>query len=132
MGVVRQISKAIFPVAQQDEALLFGERSQPVHGWAVEDRKGISRAIENEGKHDRTKGFVVFVELTLGRQSDIDRTELNLLRLLRRPAELVVGEDYDFDRAIGAFLDLARKLLGSDIGRMGLVGKMRKAHRDGR
>ncbi len=43
---------------------------------------------------------------------------------------MVVRENRDLDRAVAALLDPGRKLFGGDIGRVVLIGEMRKAHGD--
>lgn len=129
---VGDIAKAIVPVAQQYETLLFGQRRKPIHRRSVEDAKHERPAVEDERQHDRAESSVVFVELPLGRQPHIDRAELDLLGLLRGAAELVVGKDHHPDCAVGAFGDPARELLGRDIRRMVLLGEMGKPQRQRR
>ena len=130
---VGDVAEAVFPVAQQDETLCLRERREPVHRRTVKHAKGVLRAVENEGQHDGGERNVVFVELALRGQPHVDGAELDLLRLLRRTAKHIIGEDVDLDRAAGARVDAACKLLGGNVRRVILLGKMCKpqGHRRG-
>src|SRR5262249_41041836 len=86
------------------------------------------RPVKDKRQHDGCESFVIFVQLSLRWQSHVEGAELDLLRLLGRAAKYVVGEDIDLDSTAGALFNAAGKLLGRDVRRMILSGKMRKAH----
>ena len=132
-NAIRQVAETVFPIAQENEALLLGERREPLESGPVEHAVNMLRTVENEGQRHGGKGGVVFVELALRRQSHVDRAELDLLGLFRRPAQHVIRKNVDLDRAVGALANPAGKLLGSDMGGMILLREMRKAqgHRTG-
>ena len=129
---VGHVAKAVVPVAQQDETLLLGERGEPIHRRPVEHPVDVGGAVEHEREHHGGEREVVFIQLPLRRQPHVDGAELDLLGLLRRPAQHVVGKDVDFDRAVRARLDPARELLGGDVRRMIFLGEMRPAQRQRR
>ena len=89
-------------------------------------------AVEDERQHHRAESLVELVELALCRQSHVDRSQLDLLGLLGRTAELVVGKDHDPDRAVGALLDSICELPGGDVGGVILLREMREAQRQRR
>ena len=53
---IGDVAKAVIPIAQQDEALLFGQRREPRHRRAVEHAEGVLRTIPNERQHHRREG----------------------------------------------------------------------------
>src|SRR3974390_803052 len=91
------VAEAVLPIVQQNEALPFRERRQPIHARTVEHAVHVLRTVPDERQHDGGRGLFRFGGVFLLREAHVDGSELYLLRLLGRAAEHVIGEDVDLD-----------------------------------